>query len=105
MQVAKFDITDDGRKEAILEILGDKYFRKILASIMQSSKTALQISLETHIAATIVYRKLERLQLVGLVRVTGKITENGKKNFLYQSKVSAVNASFAEDGIDIVFVF
>ncbi|HWP78390.1 MAG: helix-turn-helix domain-containing protein [Thermoproteota archaeon] len=105
MQISRFDITDDDRKEAILEILGDKYYRMILGNIMQSSMTALQISLAAHIPATTVYRKLERLYFVGLVRVTGKITENGKKNFLYQSKVSAINTSFAKDGVNIVLVF
>ena len=105
MQVAKFTISDDERKETILEVLGDKYYRTVLENIMQDSKTALQISLEAKIPATTVYRKLERLHRAGLIKVTGKITEEGKKNFLYKSRVSEINTSFSKDGISIVLVF
>jgi len=72
---------------------------------MQTPKTALQISLETDIAATTVYRKLEKLHQLGLVKITGKISENGKKNFLYKSKVSEIVLIFSKYGTKVDLVF
>ncbi len=93
------------RKEVFLEILSDKYCRLILESIMNSSKSAIEISRDKDIPLSTVYRRIQQLHDSHMVRTSGVITEEGKRLFLYKSKIKEVNTRFynGEISVDVVF--
>ena len=51
-------IEDDLRKDVILEVISDKYCRVILENTMEKPKSAMEISAETKIPISTVYRRL-----------------------------------------------
>lgn len=61
----------------------DRYMAKIFASIVDSPKTAQQISDDCSIPRSTVYRKLKKLEEDQIILRKGKI-ENGVRNRLYK---------------------
>jgi predicted transcriptional regulator len=98
-------IEEPERKEVFLEILSDKYCRLILESIMNSSKSAIEISREKNIPLSTVYRRIQQLHDSHMVRTSGVITEEGKRLFLYKSKIKEVNTRFFDGKITVDVVF
>ncbi len=97
-------IEDEQRKEAILNIISDKYCRQILNSTMDRPKSAMELSSESKIPISTVYRRIQTLHDNKLVGVTGLISSEGKKYFLYKSKVKAITSSCYGVEIDIQVV-
>lgn len=98
-------IEEPERKECFLEILSDKYCRSILEAIMDTPKSAIEISREKIIPLSTVYRRIQQLHDSKMVRTSGVITEEGKRLFLYKSKIKEVNTSFHDGKIDVDVVF
>lgn len=98
-------IEEPERKESFLEILSDKYCRFILEAIMNAPKSAIEISREKDIPLSTVYRRIQQLHDAKMIRTSGVITEEGKRLFLYKSKIKAVNTSFHDGKIDVDVVF
>ncbi len=94
-------IEDDQKKEAILDIVSDKYCRQILYSIIDRPKSVMEISYDNKIPISTVYRRIQTLHDNKLVRVSGLISSEGKKYFLYKSKVKAILSSYDGDQIEI----
>ncbi len=94
-------IEDDQRKEAILNIISDKYCRQILNSTMDRPKSAMELSSESKIPISTVYRRIQTLHDNKMVGVTGLISDEGKKYFLYKSKVKAITSSWNGNDIEI----
>ena len=106
MQVInQLKIEEPERKESFLEILSDKYCRSILESIMDTPKSAIEVSREKMIPLSTVYRRIQQLHDSKMIRTSGVITDEGKRLFLYKSKIKAVNTSFHDGKIDVVVVF
>lgn len=106
MQVLnQLKIEESERKEVFLEILSDKYCRLILESVMNSSKSAIEISREKNIPLSTVYRRIQQLHDSHMVRTSGVITEEGKRLFLYKSKIKEVNTRFCDGKIAVDVVF
>ncbi len=82
------------KTNAILAIMSDAYSRNILEVTQKSEKSAVKIAEETHIPISTVYRRLQQLDDCNLVKITGEITDEGKKNFLFRSKVRSIYAKF-----------
>ena len=97
-------IEDDQKKEAILGIVSDKYCRQILYSTIDRPKSVMEISYENKIPISTVYRRIQTLHDNKLVGVTGLISEEGKKYFLYKSKVKAITSSCNGNEIEIQIV-
>jgi len=97
-------IEDEQRKEAILNIISDKYCRQILYSTMDRPKSAMELSSEGKIPISTVYRRIQTLHDNKLVGVTGLISDEGKKYFLYKSKVKAITSSCNGNEIEIQVV-
>jgi len=95
----KRKIEDDGIKAAILEMLSDKYCRAIMATTLDTPKSAMEISAETRIPISTIYRRLQTLHDNKLLGISGMISDDGKKLFLYKSKVRSVSTSF--DGYNV----
>lgn len=98
-------IEEPERKESFLEILSDKYCRSILAVIMDKPKSAIEISREKNIPISTVYRRIQMLHDSKMIFTSGVITDEGKRLFLYKSKIKEVNTSFHDGKIDVVIVF
>ena len=92
------------KKDAILEVLADKYCRAILENTMDKPKSAMEISAETKIPISTVYRRLQTLHDNKLLGISGSISDDGKKYFLYRSKVKAISTSFNGNYVEIQVV-
>lgn len=95
-------IDQDEQKQKALEVFSDNYTRIILSTMMEAPKSALQITEETKIPLTTVYRKIHHLLEENLIRISGHIAENGKKNFLYKSKLKSFHITFSKDRFAIL---
>ena len=84
-------IMDDERKQVILEILADKYCKLILHNTLEKPKSAMEISGEKKIPISTVYRRLQTLFNAKLLAISGSISQDGKKYFLYQSKIKSIS--------------
>jgi len=106
MQVInQLKIEEPERKESFLEILSDKYCRSILEAIMDTPKSAIEVSRERMIPLSTVYRRIQQLHDSKMIRTSGVITDEGKRLFLYKSKIKAVNTSFHDGKIDVDVIF
>jgi predicted transcriptional regulator len=97
-------IEEDERKDAILQIISDKYCRAILETTMDKPKSAMEISAESKIPISTVYRRLQALHDNKLLGISGSISDDGKKYFLYRSKVKAVSSSFKSGFVEIEII-
>ncbi len=97
-------IMDDERKQVILEILADKYCKQILQNTLEKPKSAMEISSEKKIPISTVYRRLQTLYDAKLLSISGSISQDGKKYFLYKSKVKsiAITCDLEVTSVDIV---
>lgn len=97
-------IEQDKRKEAILEMLSDKHCRAILESTMDKPKSAMEISSDAKIPISTVYRRLQTLHDNKLLGISGSISDDGKKYFLYRSKVKAISTTYNGGFVEIQVV-
>ncbi|MDH3203311.1 MAG: helix-turn-helix domain-containing protein [Nitrosopumilus sp.] len=99
-----FKIEETNQKEGILEILSDKYCRSILESIMHAPKSAIEITAETKIPMSTVYRRIQTLHDNKLVATSGMITDDGKRLFMYKSKVKGIQSSFKDGQTEVELI-
>src|SRR3972149_10510921 len=97
-------IEEDDRKEAILGMISDKYCREILEVTMDKPKSAMEISSERKIPISTVYRRLQSLHDNKLLGISGTISDDGKKYFLYRSRIKAISSSFKGGLVEIEVV-
>lgn len=74
------------RQNEFEEYYHDKNLIKILYSLTNLPKSAKNISKDTGIPITTVYRKIRKLKERQLVAVSGCITDDGIKQFLYSKQ-------------------
>ena len=92
------------QKNDLLNVLADDYSRNILNRIIEIPKSGVQLSNETGIPGSTVYRKLSRMADLKLMKITGIISPEGKKIFLYQSKIKSIHAKFEGGFIDMEII-
>jgi len=71
---------------------------------MSKPKSAMEISAETKIPISTVYRRLQSLYDNKLLRISGTISDDGKKYFLYKSRVKAIFTSFNGNFVEVEVV-
>ena len=64
----------------------DKKLMNILSSVMDSPKSAKEISSECNLPISTVYRKLYLMYHNGLLKTSGTITDNGAKTRKFTKK-------------------
>ena len=84
-------IMDGERKQMILQVIADKYCKNILRSTLNNPKSANQISSDEKIPISTVYRRIQTLFDSKLLIISGSINEDGKKRFLYKSRVKSIS--------------
>ena len=97
-------VSEEDKKEAVLEVISDKYCRLILRTTMETPKSAMEIATETQIPISTVYRRLQTLHDNKLVGISGSISDDGKKYFLYKSKVRSIRTSYNYNDIEVEIV-
>ena len=65
----------------------DPYCIQVLNATRGNFKSATEISEASNLSLTTVYRRVHILQEFGLLEVIGKIRPDGRKFFLYKSKI------------------
>jgi len=88
------DKTSSQKNLLMLNTLGDLYCMTILEKVHEIPKSAVEINHETKIPISTVYRRIQILHDLGLLKVSGTISEHGKKSFLYKSKVKSIEAKY-----------
>lgn len=99
-----FKIEEIEKQDNILEILSDKYCRLILESIMYTPKSVIEITLETKIPMSTVYRRIQNLHDNKLVATSGMITDEGKRLFMYKSKIKGIQSKFNDGKIEVELI-
>ena len=94
-------IEEEATKDALLSVVSDKYCRTILGAIMDKPKSVVEITAETKIPISTVYRRIQTLQDNKLIRTSGTITDDGKKLFLYKSKIKEIQCIFSNGQIEV----
>lgn len=83
-------IEDEITANAIYKILGDKYSRRILESLIESPKSALDVSKECKISLTLSYKKLKNLKKYDLIQQSNSVIVDGRKYAIYKSKAHPI---------------
>lgn len=89
---------EEGKKNAILTILSDRYCRAIIEAITYTPKSVIELTAETRIPLSTVYRRIQMLQDSKLLLTSGIVSEDGKRIFLYKSKISGIQSNY-ENGL------
>lgn len=97
-------IQEETTKDTLLEILADKYSRTILESTIDMPKSAIDISNECGIPISTAYRRVQRLHSHKLLGISGSISQDGKKYFLYKSKIKSIMTCFNRGSVEVEIV-
>ena len=99
-----FRIEEIEKKDSLLEILSDKYCRTIVESIQTIPKSVMEISFETKIPISTVYRRIQMLHDNKLLQVSGQITSDKKKLFLYKSKIKGIQSRYDDGKVEVELI-
>lgn len=96
---------DSVLRQTILEALSDDYSRKIINHTIDQPRSVVDLVKECDIPMTTAYRRINDLSDKKLLKVTGSIvTDDGKKYFLYQSKIKAVYVVFGLETLNVQII-
>lgn len=97
-------VQEPSTKDAYLEILADKYSRCILEATMELPKSAIDLSNECGIPISTAYRRVQLLHGHKLLGISGSINQDGKKYFLYKSRVKSIMTCFKNGSLEVEIV-
>lgn len=97
-------VQEQTTKDVFLEILADRYSRAILESTMEMPKSAIDLSNDCGIPISTAYRRVQVLHKHKLLGISGSINEDGKKYFLYKSKVKSIMTCFNNGSLEVEIV-
>ena len=97
-------VQEPSTKDAYLEILADKYSRGILEATMEMPKSAIDLSNECGIPISTAYRRVQLLHGHKLLGISGSINQDGKKYFLYKSRVKSIMTCFKNGSLEVEIV-
>ena len=97
-------VQESSTKDAYLEILADKYSRGILEATMEMPKSAIDLSNECGIPISTAYRRVQLLHGLKLLGISGSINQDGKKYFLYKSRVKSITTCFKNGSLEVEIV-
>jgi predicted transcriptional regulator len=99
-----YKIEEDVKNEHLLSVIADKYCRFILEAIMDMPKSTIEIASEKEIPLSTVYRRIQTLHDAKLIQTSGMITDEGKRLFLYKSKIKGIKSKFESGKIDVELI-
>jgi predicted transcriptional regulator len=77
----------------------------ILENTRNKPKSAMEINSDCHIPISTIYRRLQTLHDNGLLTVTGSISIEGKKYFMYKSKLDSIFTYFDGKQVEIGLIY
>lgn len=99
-----FKIEDTQKKDSILEVVSDRYSRAILDTTMYKPKSVMEIAIDAKIPLSTAYRRLQLLEEQKLLWVSGEINEDGKRMYLYKSKIKGIKCNFNRGQIKVELI-
>ena len=97
-------VQESSTKDVYLEILADKYSRGILEATMEMPKSAIDLSNECGIPISTAYRRVQLLHKHKLLGISGSINQDGKKYFLYKSRIKSIMTCFRNGSLEVEIV-
>ena len=98
-------ITDNALREKIAQAMGDADSPRILHAIRGVPKNAQEISGETGIPLSSIYRKLAILKNAGLAYVKSfEITQEGKRQDLFVAAVTEVRINMNGERVELELI-
>jgi hypothetical protein len=91
-------------QDALLAILADRHCRNIIKTTIDSPKSAKELSYIHGVSLNTTYRRIHALWNKRVLRISGVINDNGKKVFVYQSRIRGINIRFANRSLEIDIV-
>ena len=70
-----------------MEDLIDQKASKTILNVTNTPKSIKQITEDTNLPMSTIYRKIKKMQSLQFLEVSGSINDDGKKYFLYKRKV------------------
>ena len=71
---------------------------------MYKPKSVIEITSETNIPMSTVYRRVQTLHDNKLLHISGTITDEGKKLFMYKSKIKGMKSTFENGQIEVELI-
>ena len=91
-------VSDDDRSiEEILDTIGDKHARRVLAAISREPKSAKELSEECDLSLPTVYRRIEMLDEYDIVTDQTLVADDGNHYKVYESNFESTVISLEED--------
>ncbi len=79
-------VSDYEKASEVMKVVSDEYSRRIVVAIMSRSLSIEEISREENIPISTCYRRIRRMQRLGLVRVDKTVIQgDGKKYVCYRA--------------------
>lgn len=102
---SQYEIKEDVKNDALLSALSDKYCRSILEATMDKPKSVTELAAETKIPISTIYRRIQTLHDNRLLHISGMISNDGKKLFLYKSKIKGFKSRYDGGKIEVELAF
>lgn len=90
----------DASPGELLELLGDDYARRILTALSRRPMNARELTDATEMAKVTTYRRLDRLQSVGLVESRLVVDPNGHHHDRYRLACDRVEFTICDGRVD-----
>jgi len=97
-------VLDSDSYQVYLNTVADVYSRRILDYILDDSHSVIEISVGTQIPLRTVYRKIQNMIDSDIVKISGNITESGKKYFMYKSKIRGLYTKYSEKQLEVYII-
>jgi predicted transcriptional regulator len=102
MSILTFE--DHSSALSIVQELVDRISFRIVMSIIDNAKNVMQIAEENQIPLSSTYKKIRKLQEMGIVFVEKiDIDDNGKKVLFYRSKIKSLEFNMTRDKVILQF--
>lgn len=88
---------DDRSIEDILDTIGDRHAREVLAAISRESRSAKELAEECDLSLPTVYRRIELLGEYDLVKDQTLVAEDGNHYKVYESNFESTVISLEDD--------
>ncbi len=88
----------------VLQEIIDEISFKLISSTIDTSKTAAQVSVENNIPLSSTYKKIKKLQDIGMLSIERiELDGNGKKVAYYRSRIKSMELNLSRDQILLQF--
>ncbi|WP_135821968.1 ArsR/SmtB family transcription factor [Halostella litorea] len=85
----------------VLELIGDANTRAVLGAVAGQPRSAREIAEATDVSRVTAYRRLDRLEALGLVDSTTAFDENGHHHEQYRATCERVVVRLDADGLGV----